>query len=107
MMRDCVHMVKSEYPDTIGGFTHDWKPGGSFKAAIVKNASPNVKTAEKDEVAEAYTITTNEPLSFHDVFRRVEDGAVFRVTTNDIDSKPPDEATFTFVQVQAERWELA
>ena len=107
MMTECVHMIESDTDDSIGGTVHSWSEGDSFDASIVKDRTVAARVAEKDGVTELYTITTNEPLRFHDVIKRVEDGETFRVTSNDIDSKPPKEASFSFVQVQAERWVLA
>ena len=45
-------------------------------------------------------------LQFCDVFCRVSDGAVFRVTQGSEDSATPAGATFQFEQATAERWEL-
>lgn len=105
----CVMMDKVSTPDGIGGFTYDWVEGAPFEAAIVKNNTLQAKIAEKEGVTELYTITFPEtlPLGFHDVLKRVSDGAVFRVTSNVTDSKPPSVATFHFGQVSAERWVLS
>ncbi len=105
---DCVMMDKVTAPDGLGGFTRTWVPGAEFQAAIVKDSSAIAKIAEKDGVTEVYTVTVarNMPLGFHDVFKRLSDGAVFRVTSEITDSQTPKVSTFSFGQVTAERWEL-
>ena len=102
-------MDKTSVPDGIGGFTHSWVEGAAFQAAIVKDNTMEARIAEKEGVTEVYTVTVSKtlPLEFHDVFKRVTDGAIFRVTSNVTDSKTPSVASFQFGQVSAERWELA
>ena len=109
MMDDCVMMDKVSLPDGIGGITHEWRDGAPFRAAVVKDSTMQAKIAEKQGVTELYTVTVPKtvPMEFHDVFKRVADGAVFRVTSNVIDSQTPKVASFQFGQVSAERWELA
>ena len=63
--------------------------------------------AEKDGVANVYTVTTPKArLSFHDVFRRLSDGQCFRVTSNSDDGATPSMVTFSFGQCSAEEWEV-
>jgi hypothetical protein len=45
-------------------------------------------------------------LDYHDVFRRVSDNQVFRVTSNIKDSEAPEASTVKIGKVTAERWEL-
>lgn len=108
-MTDCVIMDRTTVPDGIGGKTNVWTDGAAFQAAIVKDTTLAARTAEKQGVTEVYTVTVSKAmaLEFHDVFKRVSDGAIFRVTSNVIDSKTPSVASFQFGQVNAERlWEL-
>ena len=109
MMVDCVMMDKTTVPDGEGGWTPSWVEGAPFRAAIVKNNSLNAKVAEKQGVTEVYTITTPRGvvLSLMDVFKRVKDGAIFRVKSNAVDSETPEVASFQFEQVSAEKWELS
>ena len=108
-MVDCVFMDKTKVPDGIGGVINTWAEGTSFKAAIVKDSTMEAKIAEKQGVTEVYTVTAPKSLGleYHDVFKRVSDGAIFRVTSNVTDSQTPKVATFQFGQVSAERWELS
>lgn len=104
----CVMMEKKRTPDGLGGYTTEWTEGAEFMAAIVKNDTLQAAIAEKQGVTEVYTITTpvGVGLDYHEVFRRVSDGATFRVTSNAKDSETPNMASFSFEQVKAERWEL-
>lgn len=108
MMVDCVMMDKTTVSDGEGGFSTAWVEGASFQAAIIKNNTLNAKVAEKQGVTEVYTITTPRGvvLSLMDVFKRVKDGAIFRVKSNTVDSETPTVATFQFGQASAEKWEL-
>lgn len=107
-MTRCIEMKMNRTPDGLGGFKTSWTEGAEFDAAIVKNDSLAASVAEKQGVTEVYTVTTaaGVGLDYHEVFRRLSDGATFRVTTNSMDTKPPKVASFSFEQVKAERWEL-
>lgn len=107
-MQDCVMVEKRRVPDGQGGFVTRWEDGAPFRAAIVKDNTLAARVAEKQGVTEVYTVTTDAGvgLDYHEVFKRASDGAIFRVTSNAADSRPPDAATFTFEQVTAERWVL-
>lgn len=107
-MTSCVMLDKRSVPDGLGGFSYQWTEGAAFNAAIVKDSSMQAKMAEKQGVTELYTVTVYKGavLQYHDIFRRVSDGAVFRVTSNTVDSETPERATFQIGQVSAERWEI-
>lgn len=107
-MKDCVRMIQTETADGLGGFISGWTQGDTFRAAVVKEKTQEGLTAEKQEIAQRYRVTVDQPniLRYHDVFVRVEDGAVFRVTSDITDSESPPVASFALAQVTAERWEL-
>lgn len=106
---ECAIMDKTKAADGIGGFINTWTEGVHFDAAIVKDNTLEATVAEHEGVTELYTVTVDKTLAldFHDVFKRLSDGAIFRVTSNITDSKTPTVATFSFGQVTAERWELS
>lgn len=105
-MEDVVMLEKKRVPDGEGGFTVEWVPGVSFKSAITFDNSMEARTAEKQGVTSLYTVTVpvNAKLEYHDVFRRVRDGKVFRVTSDGDDKITPASASFQFAQVTAEEW---
>ena len=109
MMTECVLMRQDRVPDGEGGFTNsEWKDVGTFQAAIVHDNSTLARIAEKEGVTSTFTITTRRGvgLAFHDVFRRVSDDAVFRVSSFPDDRKSPAVSTINMEQCSAERWEL-
>lgn len=104
----CVMMEKRTVSDGEGGFRTSWEQGAEFDAAIVRSNTSQVLIAEQEGFTNVYTVTTspNAKLQFHDVFKRLSDGQVFRVTSNGDDMQTPKIASFQFQQVNAEEWEL-
>ena len=105
---ECVFIEKSRVPDGEGGWATMWTDGMSFQAAITHDNTLNARVAESEGMTATYTVTTdkNMPLDYHDVFRRVSDGQVFRVTSDGTDKATPKSATFQVSQVSAEEWVL-
>ena len=105
-MEDVVMLEKRRVPDGEGGFTTDWVDGVQFKAAINFDSSMEARTAEKAGVTSLYTVTVplNCKLEYHDSFRRLRDGKVFRVTSDGDDKITPKVASFQFIQVTAEEF---
>lgn len=107
-MTDVVAMEKTRVSDGEGGFIVDWVDGAVFKAAITFDTSMQSRIGEKQGVSSRYTVTThkNAKLEYHDVIRRLNDGKIFRVTSDGDDKQTPDSASFQFLQVTAEEWWL-
>lgn len=107
-MTDVVAMEKTRVSDGEGGFIVDWVDGAVFKAAITFDTSMQSRIGEKQGVSSRYTVTThkNAKLAFHDVIRRLNDGKIFRITSDGDDKQTPDSASFQFLQVTAEEWWL-
>lgn len=107
-MTTCVILNKQTEADGYGGYITTWTDGAEFKAAIVLDSSMEARIGEKQGVTALYTVTTPRALNlqYHDVFRRVEDGKIFRVTSDGDDKKTPKSAGLDMRQVSAEEWEL-
>lgn len=107
-MTKVVLMEKTRESDGEGGFIVNWIDGVVFDAAITFDTSMESRIAERQGVTSRYTITTgkNAKLEYHDVIRRLNDGKVFRITSDGDDVQTPDRATFQFLQVTAEEWVL-
>ena len=106
-MEDVVLMEKKREPDGEGGSPPAvWVDGASFKAAISFDSSMEARTAEKQGVTSLYTVTVplNCKLEYHDSFKRLRDGKVFRVTSDGDDKITPPSASFQFAQVTAEEY---
>lgn len=105
---NCVLLDKKRQPDGEGGFYTEWVEGAKFLAAIVFNSSMEARIADKQGVTSLYTVTTekNAVLEYHDVFKRLFDGKIFRVTSDGDDIQTPERAGFSFTQVTAEEYLL-
>ena len=103
----CVFMVEGENPDGEGGQNIGWKEDAGFDAAIIHNDTIEAKAAEKQGAVSQYDVYTGDVcLRYHDVFKRLSDGKVFRVTSNGDDVQTPRRATFQFSKVTAEEYTL-
>lgn len=107
-MTDCVFLVKTRTPDGEGGFDVEWKQGAEFKAAIAFNSSMEAKIAEKQGVTSLYKVTTptDVNIDYHEVFKRLSDGKIFRATSDWDDMVTPKAASFQYEQVDAEEYKI-
>lgn len=107
-MEPCVLLDRHTEADGYGGYTTSWTDGASFYAAVVLESSVQARIAAVQGVTSLYTVTTGREfnLQYHDVFRRVEDGKIFRVTSDGDDKKTPKSTALNMRQVSAEEWSL-
>lgn len=107
-MEKCVMMDKTTSPDGYGGYVSNYVDGAEFTAAITFDTSIEARTAEKQGVTSLYTVTTGKEmtLEYHDVFRRLRDGKILRVTSDGDDKYTPASASLNMRQVTAEEWRL-
>ena len=107
-MTSCVFLDKSKVPDGEGGYIVKWAEGAQFEAAIVFDNSIEARVAEKSGVTSLYTVSVPKgaPMEYHDVFKRLSDGKVFRATSDGDDKKTPQTASFQISQFTAEEFEL-
>ena len=106
---ECEMMTAAQSSDGAGGQRTAWTPGVRFRAAIVRQSATEPKTAEKQRAKSIYRVTIPScavELKHHDVFRRISDGKVFRVTEDSDDVRTPARASFQFSQISAEEWRL-
>ena len=108
MMEECQILNHVRTDDDFGGYTDAWEAGAKFMAAIAKMTSPEQVIAEKEGITESFTVVVNETFSldYHDVFQRLSDNAIFRVTSRTTDSTAHPASTVRIAKVTAERWEL-
>ena len=107
-METCVILNKTTVADSYGGYVTTYSDGAEFQAAIVFNSSIQALQAQKQGVTSVYRVTVRRAmmLDFHDVFRRVRDGKIFRVTGDGDDLYTPQSATLDMRQVSAEEYSL-
>lgn len=107
-MTSAVFLEKERQPDGQGGFMTLWREGASFVAAITLDNSTAARVAAAEGVKNLYTVTTRKSvlLEFHDAFKRLSDGKIFRVTSDGDDKHTPKGAGLDMRQVSAEEWSL-
>ena len=108
-MESCVMLNKVTGLDGYGGRKDTWvESDATFDAAIVFDTSMQARRANAEGVKSLYTVTTEKEfvLEYHEVFKRVEDGKIFRVTSDGDDKHTPVSANLNMRQVTAEEWSL-
>ena len=107
-MENCVMIDKTTVSDGRGGFDYAFVEGAEFQAAITLDNSIQAKIAEQQGVTGVYKVTTTKSinLQYHDIFKRVSDGKIFRATSDGDDNKTPVSATLNMRQVSAEEYTL-
>lgn len=107
-METCLMYDKRMTEDGYGGYKPGYFQGVSFQAAIVVDNSIEAQSALSQNAIGIYTVTTTKAinLQYHDVFKRVSDGKIFRVTSDGDDKKTPASAGLNMRQVTAEEWSL-
>lgn len=107
-MTACTMIDKRTVSDGRGGTITEWAEGAAFQAAIVRDTAVEVRVAEAQGTKAIYIVTTAKivNLQYHDVFRREEDGKIFRVTSDGDDNKTPASAGLNMRNVSAEEWTL-
>lgn len=100
----CVMIDKTTVNDGYGGFKSVWAEGARFQAFCRVDTSMEARTAEAQGVTSLYTVITPEniTLQYHDIFRRLSDGKLFRVTSDGDDFKVPSFSTIRAWAVTAE-----
>ena len=105
-MEQCVMLHKTTADDGYGGETVIWVPGAGFVAAVVFDHSMEAISAQAQGASSVYTVTTprSKVLEYHEVFRRLRDGKIFRVTSDGDDSSTPQSTSLDMRQVTAEEY---
>ena len=104
----CVFMTPTKTPDGSGGWITEWAEGETFSAAIVRDTSTEARIAEAAGTVSAYTVTVSRDvhLPFHSVIKRLTDGKVFRITSDNAEKKTPVCTGLDMAQSTAEEWRL-
>lgn len=108
-MESCALLNKVTEPDGYGGRKDTWVESSvTFDAAVVFDTSMEARRANAEGVKSLYTVTTEKEftLEYHEVFRRISDGKIFRVTSDGDDKHTPASANLNMRQVTAEEWSL-
>lgn len=108
MAEECRIMNHIREDDDVGSSIDYWTEGSRFMATIVKDSTTQATIAERQGISEIFTVIVKSSmaLDYHDVFRRVSDGQIFRVTGTTLDNQAPQASTVRIAKVTAERWAL-
>lgn len=103
-METCVFLSKQITDDGYGGYATIWIEGAQFVAAIVFDTSIQARVAQAQNVQNVYTVTTSKALNLEnrDIFKRITDNKLFRVTSDGDDKHTPESASLDMRQVTAE-----
>ena len=104
----CIRVERRREPDGEGGYMNTWTETEEFMASLELDSSTQGEIAQKLGAKSVYRVTVPRTLlmDYHDVFKRISDGQIFRVTTKSVDKMTPEFASISFAQVKAEEWEL-
>lgn len=107
-MVDCIMLDKTTVLDGRGGFDKVWVEGATFKATIALDTSTQAQIAQQQGVTSLYKVITPKAvnLQYHDVFKRVSDGKIFRITSDGDDKVTPNGASMQLRKVLAEKYTL-
>lgn len=108
MMVPCVVMVPERTPDGSGGYTTTWAEGDTFNAAITQDTSTEARIAEAAGTVVMYTVSVSRSvhLAYHAVIKRLSDGKVFRITSDNAETRTPVCTALDIAQSTAEAWRL-
>lgn len=106
-MRRCAFLNEAIESDERGSRYSIWTQGAEFMAAFELTNSLNEAVAQAQGVKGIYRVTVSPDvrLEYHKVFKRLEDGKVFRVESKD-DAATPETATLNMRVVRADEWEV-
>lgn len=107
MTDTCVFLNRIVVRDASGGTKTVWQEGAEFQALILQNSSIEATVAGAQLSTSFYGVKTNKDVHFeyHDAFRRVSDGAVFRIT-DEHQNHTPDSSDIDMQLVMAEEWSI-
>ena len=106
--QECVLLVKTRKPDPVGGYTTAWTDDVHFQAAWEYQSAPEITVAEQQGVSRVYRIYVDKTLDlgYHEVFRRTDNGQIYRVTNPGTDRKTPSFSRLNRRLIEVEKWEL-
>jgi len=103
-----VMMEKTRTADGEGGFVNNWQQGVQFTMPQAHESTIQAQVAEKAGTASTYYFLPDKSMSFdyHDVFKRVSDGQIFRVTSPSGEEVTPAMSALNRTKITAEKWVL-
>lgn len=101
-------MDKVKVKDGEGGFATRYVEGLIFKMPQAHDTTIEAQKAEQEGTASAYSFLPKKGMhfEFHDVFKRLSDGQIFRVTSPTDEKKTPASSSLNRTYMTAEKWRL-
>lgn len=101
----CVLMEKTRQSDGAGGYIQTWTEGIEFINYKALNTSTEAIIAEKQGVTSIYNILVDNalPIAYQDVFRELESGNYYRVTSDPQDNESPALSSLRLKSFTSER----
>ena len=100
-----VLLDKVSVPDPMGGILYTYQEGAEFLGGLVANNTTEMRIAQQTGAKALYTLVVDKKivLEREQLFRRVDDGANFRVMTPTRDMTTPEKSGLKFSQATVER----
>lgn len=102
-------MEKHRIKDGAGGFLVVWEQSEeTFRMPQRHETTIQARQAEQEGTASTYAFLPEKGMIFeyHDVFKRLSDGQIFRVTSPSMEDVTPYESSLNKTLIFAEKWEL-
>lgn len=105
---ECVILTKARVDDDVGGYVTTWTEDAHFTPAWEYMSASEVVVAEQQGTNRVYRIYVDKTLDldYHEVFKRLEDGQVFRVTNPGTDRHTPATSRLNKRLVEVEKWAI-
>lgn len=105
---ECVLLTKSRTADGLGGYKTAWVDDVKFFPAWEYLSSSEMVLAEQQGTNRVYRIYIPKSMNmdYHEAFRRLSDGQVFRVINPGTDRQTPGTSSMNMRVVEVEKWEL-
>lgn len=106
--RECCLMEKTREEDGAGGYLVTWAEGLTFSNYQAQDTSMQARRAEKEGVTSTYSALVDKdfPITYYDVFKDLETGLTYRVTSEPMNKVAPASSSFDLKYFTAERWDL-
>lgn len=106
--KECVLLTRVRADDPAGGYTSSWQEGIHFFPAWEYDSAPEIRVAEQQGVSRVYNIYVDKTLEldYHEAFRRLDNGQVYRVTNPGTDRHTPATSRLNRRLIEVEKWEL-
>lgn len=107
-MENCVMIDKRTVSDGYGGVDTSYVDGAPFICATTLDTSTQARVAQQQGVKNLYTATTkkNVNLQKFDIFKRVRDNKIFRITSDGGDKTTPASASLDMRVYSCEEYTL-